>query len=146
MLLMDVDRRNKKIKEQLKKIDEFLQSHKVELDRISKGDKDEILTATAEALHQHICARKWTARLVALVYCTKCLDSHAKTNCLTEVLFKEAIQRAEDLDKIFDVTGQPVGRFHGVPFSVKDTFDIEGQGIIGTSQTFLTLQIRLSVC
>ncbi|KAI9810069.1 MAG: hypothetical protein M1827_006680 [Pycnora praestabilis] len=49
-----------------------------------------------------------------------------KTNCLTEIFFDAAIQRAEYLDSHLKITGKPLGPLHGVPISLKDTFNITG--------------------
>ena len=48
------------------------------------------------------------------------------TNCLTEPLFKRAIQRAIFLDKHLRETGKVLGPLHGLPISIKDCFNIEG--------------------
>ena len=48
------------------------------------------------------------------------------TNCITEPLFQLALDRASFLDDHLDRTGQPLGPLHGLPISVKDTFDIAG--------------------
>ncbi|GBF59774.1 amidase [Trichophyton mentagrophytes] len=52
--------------------------------------------------------------------------AHQLTRCLTEPLFDDAMKRAEKLDDHFKRTGTTYGPLHGLPISVKDTFDIEG--------------------
>ena len=52
--------------------------------------------------------------------------AHAMTNCLTELLWDDAIDRAKHLDSL----PGPVGPLHGLPVSVK-----EHQGTKGRSQT-----------
>jgi Asp-tRNA(Asn)/Glu-tRNA(Gln) amidotransferase A subunit family amidase len=47
-------------------------------------------------------------------------------NCLTEIFFNEAIQRAEFLDDEFQKTGRPIGPLHGLPVSLKDCFNFAG--------------------
>lgn len=53
-------------------------------------------------------------------------DSNDQTNCLTEIMFEESIQQAEQLDKHLARTGKPMGPLHGLPISLKDSFKIIG--------------------
>jgi amidase len=48
------------------------------------------------------------------------------TNCLTEIFFDQALERAAILDAYFDKHGKPIGPLHGLPISLKDTFRIPG--------------------
>ena len=48
------------------------------------------------------------------------------TNCLTEILFDEALRRAAELDRHLDETGQVVGPLHGLPVSIKDHILVKG--------------------
>jgi amidase len=49
------------------------------------------------------------------------------TNCLTEIMFTEAMSRARWLDEQYAARGgKPVGPLHGVPVSLKDTFRVSG--------------------
>lgn len=52
--------------------------------------------------------------------------AHQLTRCLTEPLFDRALRRARELDEHLQRTGSPVGPLHGLPVSVKDTFNVEG--------------------
>ena len=52
--------------------------------------------------------------------------AHQLTNCLTEILFKDAIERASELDAHLNAGKAPLGPLHGVPVSLKDTFKIRG--------------------
>lgn len=47
-----------------------------------------------------------------------------QTNCVTEVLFKEALDRANHLDHYLNTHGSVVGPLHGLPISLKDNFMI----------------------
>lgn len=49
-----------------------------------------------------------------------------KTNPITEVNFDSAFVRAKELDEYLIKNRCAVGPLHGLPFSVKDVFDIEG--------------------
>lgn len=67
-----------------------------------------------------------TSEAVATAFCKRAAIAQQLTNCLTEILFDEAVARAKELDAHFDRTGQPFGPLHGLPISLKDTFQIKG--------------------
>jgi Asp-tRNA(Asn)/Glu-tRNA(Gln) amidotransferase A subunit family amidase len=48
---------------------------------------------------------------------------------LTIVRFEEAIERAKELDRYFEKTGELVGPLHGVPISLKDHFKVKGSSV-----------------
>ncbi|PSN59488.1 amidase [Corynespora cassiicola Philippines] len=45
---------------------------------------------------------------------------------LTEILFDDALHRAQELDHFFEQHGRLVGPLHGVPMTLKDQFDVKG--------------------
>ncbi|OQE46057.1 hypothetical protein PENCOP_c001G00628 [Penicillium coprophilum] len=59
-------------------------------------------------------------------FCKRAAVTHQLTRCLTEPLFDRALQRARELDDHFQRTGAPIGPLHGLPVSVKDTFNVKG--------------------
>ncbi|KAJ5901761.1 hypothetical protein N7495_002289, partial [Penicillium taxi] len=59
-------------------------------------------------------------------FCKRAAVAHQLTRCLTEPLFDSALRRARELDDYHARTGRPVGPFHGLPVSVKDTFFVQG--------------------
>ncbi|KAL7949438.1 amidase signature domain-containing protein [Trichoderma barbatum] len=63
---------------------------------------------------------------VTRAYITRAIEAHKKTNCLTEILFSEAIQDAKKLDDYLRANGNPIGPFHGVPVTLKDQFNVKG--------------------
>lgn len=67
-----------------------------------------------------------SSKAVATAFCKRAAIAQQLTNCLTEILFDDAIARAKELDAHFDRTGQPFGPLHGLPISLKDTFQIKG--------------------
>ncbi|WEW54740.1 hypothetical protein PRK78_000165 [Emydomyces testavorans] len=67
-----------------------------------------------------------TKRRLADLRWQRAAIAHQLTRCLTEPLFDVALKRASRLDACFKQTGKPCGPLHGLPISVKDTFDIEG--------------------
>ncbi|OQO11605.1 hypothetical protein B0A48_03332 [Cryoendolithus antarcticus] len=63
---------------------------------------------------------------VVRAYINNACKAQAKTNCLTEVCFAAAIERAQALDAHLKTTGDVMGPLHGVPVSLKDQFDLKG--------------------
>ncbi|KAF9883633.1 hypothetical protein FE257_003105 [Aspergillus nanangensis] len=66
------------------------------------------------------------AETVTIAYITRAIEAHRKTNCLTEILFDDAIERSRQLDDHFRKVSKPVGPLHGIPVSLKDQFDVCG--------------------
>ncbi|OOF91092.1 hypothetical protein ASPCADRAFT_211370 [Aspergillus carbonarius ITEM 5010] len=69
---------------------------------------------------------QYTAEQTTLAYIKRAVISHQLTNCLTEVVFEEALKEARQLDHDFQQTGQVKGPLHGIPVTLKDQFDIKG--------------------
>ncbi|ODN90188.1 amidase [Cryptococcus wingfieldii CBS 7118] len=76
----------------------------------------------------HLKGRKtgWTVERVMSVYIRAACAAHRKTNCLTEVLFKEALEQAKSHDREYATFGKAHGAFWGLPSSFKDTYNIKG--------------------
>lgn len=53
-------------------------------------------------------------------------NEHDKTNCLTEIMFDDALKRATELDDFYAKHGKTIGPLHGVVMTLKDQFDCEG--------------------
>ncbi|KDQ12989.1 hypothetical protein BOTBODRAFT_56307 [Botryobasidium botryosum FD-172 SS1] len=87
-----------------------------------------ILGANASEIVRHIQNEDegWTATNVVRAYIERAIVAQSKTNCLTEILFAEALAEAEALDKEFRATKKIKGPLHGVPVSFKDLFHIKG--------------------
>jgi hypothetical protein len=49
-----------------------------------------------------------------------------KVNCLTVIMFNDAIERAKYLDAEYKKTGKVTGPLHGLPISLKDNFNVRG--------------------
>lgn len=80
----------------------------------------------ATALILTLRERKYTALEVATAFCKRAAIAQQLTSCLTEIFFDRALARAMELDEYFERTGRPYGPLHGLPISVKDSFDIRG--------------------
>ncbi|TFK71658.1 amidase signature enzyme [Pluteus cervinus] len=84
-----------------------------------------ILAATATEIVLNIETGTWTAAQVVEAFIMRAAFAQEATNCLTEVMFVQARERAKQLDADFASTGRLRGPLHGVPVSFKDQFDIE---------------------
>jgi amidase len=80
----------------------------------------------ATAIADAIRSRKVTAEQVTIAFCKRAAIAQQVCNCLTEIFFEDAIERAKFLDKEYKRTGKTVGPLQGVPVSLKDTFKVKG--------------------
>lgn len=118
----------------------------------------EILSSDISGIVYGIQEKEWTAVQVLCAFIRRAREAQEKTNCLTEgklasetsgrrtvmfknrnvdrlvfvciaVMFEEAIERAKELDRYFEKTGELVGPFHGVPISLKEHFKVKGSKV-----------------
>jgi amidase len=82
----------------------------------------QIIESEAEDILKNIAARTWTSLQVAEAFCKAAAYAQELTNCVTEVLFAEALERARFLDKYLANNGETLGPLHGLPISLKDCF------------------------
>jgi amidase len=80
----------------------------------------------ATSLADAICSRQLTAEEVAIAFCKRAAIAQQVCNCLTEIFFDNAIEHAKFLDKEYERTGKTLGSLHGIPVSLKDSFDVSG--------------------
>ncbi|WRT64349.1 uncharacterized protein IL334_001281 [Kwoniella shivajii] len=77
----------------------------------------------------------WTAERVMMAFIRAACAAQRKTNCLTEIMFEQALQKAKIMDKEYAATGIAEGDFWGLPSSFKDTYNILGvDSSLGCSQ------------
>ncbi|KIW95237.1 uncharacterized protein Z519_03821 [Cladophialophora bantiana CBS 173.52] len=74
----------------------------------------------------HIHAGIWSCEDVVSAYCHRAALCHQFANCLTEVLFEEAVKTARELDQYRRETGGLKGPLHGLPVSFMDRFRVSG--------------------
>ncbi|OCL12251.1 amidase [Glonium stellatum] len=87
----------------------------------------EITSTSAPSLLDKIAGSEWTAEEVTKAFSKRAAAAHQLTNCLSETLFREAIDTARALDAHLRRTGQTIGPLHGLPISLKDNFNIVGK-------------------
>lgn len=87
----------------------------------------EIASLSIPALLSRIRSGRYTSSIVTAAYIRRASITHQLTNCVTEPLFTRALSRAADLDKFTaQNNGATIGPLHGLPVSVKDTFNVAG--------------------
>ena len=82
----------------------------------------QIIQSDAEDILKNVASRTWTSLVVAKAFCKAAAYAQELTNCVTEVLFAEAIERARFLDEYLVDNNKTVGPLHGLPISLKDCF------------------------
>ena len=63
-----------------------------------------------------------------------------QNECMLDLCFSDAIERADKLDAFFRQTGNVIGPLHGLPVTFKDQFHVKGRettlGYVGWVGTF----------
>ncbi|THU93682.1 amidase [Dendrothele bispora CBS 962.96] len=87
----------------------------------------DIVDLQPDVLLSKLASGSLTALETTIAFCKAAAVAHQLTNCLTEIFFDRAIERAKYLDEAFKKNGnKPVGPLHGCPISLKDQFQIKG--------------------
>lgn len=73
----------------------------------------------ATALLAEIASGALTAVEVITAFCKRAAVAQQACNCLTEIMFSDAIATAKKLDEAYSKTGKTVGPLHGLPMSFK---------------------------
>ncbi|KAI0454120.1 amidase [Xylaria acuta] len=82
-------------------------------------------------LLESLATGRFTSAEVTLAFSKRAAIAQQLTNCLTETFFEEAQQRARFLDDL-RAQGKLAGPLHGLPVSLKDTYQVKGiQATIG---------------
>lgn len=79
----------------------------------------------ATSLAAAIAARTFSSVDVVTAFCKRSAIAQQLTKCLTEIMFEEGIERAKWLDAELERSGKTIGPLHGVPISVKDSFQVK---------------------
>lgn len=81
---------------------------------------------SAVALAKAVQSGSVKAADVARAFCKRAAIAQQLTNCLTETMFDDALQRGAYLDNYLAENKKPVGPLHGIPVSIKDPFAYVG--------------------
>ncbi|OIW26872.1 putative fatty-acid amide hydrolase [Coniochaeta ligniaria NRRL 30616] len=84
----------------------------------------------ATALLEQIQTGVWSVEQVTVAFCKRAAIAQQLTNCLTEIFFDDAIERAKKLDREYDPKsrGKALPPLFGLPISLKDSFQVRGYG------------------
>ncbi|KAK6532642.1 hypothetical protein TWF281_006823 [Arthrobotrys megalospora] len=82
-------------------------------------------TYDAVELADKIQKRAYSCYEVTVAFCKRAAIAQQLLNCLTEIFFDKALERAKFLDQQLE-HGLPLGPLHGVPVSLKDSIDVPG--------------------
>ncbi|CAE6460894.1 unnamed protein product [Rhizoctonia solani] len=87
------------------------------------------LASDVTDLAQRLATRECTALEVTTAFCKAAYAAQELTNCLTEVMFDQALARARELDDHIAKTGKAVGPLHGVPglYALETSSNIYGR-------------------
>ncbi|CAE6470649.1 unnamed protein product [Rhizoctonia solani] len=85
------------------------------------------LASDVTDLAQRLATKVCTAVEVTTAFCKATYAAQELTNCVTEVMFTQALARAQELDTHMSETGKVVGPLHGVPVSIKDHICVKGE-------------------
>ncbi|OAP55797.1 hypothetical protein AYL99_09949 [Fonsecaea erecta] len=78
------------------------------------------------ALLAKIHARVYSSVEVTRAFCKRAAIAQQALNCLTEIFFDQALERAAYLDDYINRTGKPLGPLHGLPIALKDSINVAG--------------------
>ncbi|KAF4959378.1 hypothetical protein FSARC_10754 [Fusarium sarcochroum] len=117
-----------------------LESNKNDLISLDLPRRSGILTDTelditesynTRELIEKMAAGAFTALQVVTAFSKRAAIAQQLTNCLTETFFDQAESRARQIDELRQ-TGKLAGPLHGLPISLKDSFQVAGtQATIG---------------
>ncbi|KAH8698737.1 alpha-glucosidase [Talaromyces proteolyticus] len=93
---------------------------------LSESELDITENYTAQELLQKLAAGEVSALETTTGFCKRASIAQQLLSCLTETFFPKALERANFLDDYLRREGRVYGPLHGLPVSVKDSFDIEG--------------------
>ncbi|KAF7158153.1 hypothetical protein CNMCM5623_002819 [Aspergillus felis] len=80
----------------------------------------------ATDLLQKLASKELSALEVTTAFCKRAAIAQQLTFCLTETFFDQALTRARQLDDHLTSTGKTVGPLHGLPISLKESFNVAG--------------------
>lgn len=106
-------------------VESFLDKHPMDL----ASDKIELIKSCKNStdLLELYSSGRVKVEEALLYFCHKALEADAHVNCLTEIIFEEALQRARALDAHFKSTRKLIGPLHGIPVSLKDCVSYAGK-------------------
>ncbi|RDW86551.1 general amidase GmdB [Aspergillus mulundensis] len=93
---------------------------------LSETELDITENYTAGQLLQRLAWGDVSSLAVTTAFSKRAAIAQQLTSCLTEHFFAQALERARYLDEYLQREGKVVGPLHGLPISIKDSFQVEG--------------------
>jgi amidase len=102
--------------------------------------ENKIVNTDSPELCKQLASRSLSSLEVTEAFCKSAAIAQQIGNCLHEIFFDKALDRAVQLDRYLEENGRPMGPLHGLPVSLKDIFHVAGvettMGYIGWIDTF----------
>ncbi|KAH7121642.1 amidase signature domain-containing protein [Dactylonectria macrodidyma] len=92
---------------------------------LSERELDITEKHSVESLLNALATGSFTSEEVTVAFSKRAALAQQLTNCLTEMMFDDARIRARELDALRE-SGKLAGPLHGLPISIKDSFQVAG--------------------
>jgi fatty acid amide hydrolase len=92
---------------------------------VATTGRSELTWTSAGRLAEMIANKEVSSREVVAAHVERNLDLHPKLNAVVLPRYAEAVAEAEAADRR-QAAGEPLGRLHGVPITVKECYDLTG--------------------
>ena len=106
---------------------------------LSQSENNIVQTDSSELCDQ-LASRSLSSLEVTEAFCKSAAIAQQIGNCMHEIFFDKALERAAQLDRYLEENGRPMGSLHGLPVSLKDIFHVAGvettMGYVGWIGTF----------
>ncbi|CAH0028311.1 unnamed protein product [Clonostachys rhizophaga] len=110
------------------------------IENLLDDETGRITNMNPQELIDQMSQGKLSAVQVVSAFCKRAAYCHQICGLLLEIGFDLAMSQARDCDEYFKTHGKLIGELHGLPFTMKDQFHIEGMatsaGYIGWIGTF----------
>jgi len=96
--------------------------------KLTKEDEAYVRAGVAE-ITSKVRSKEWKCKDVTVAFIRSAARAHKNTNCLTEILFEDAIKEAQELDGWIQTASQEEldqKLLLGVPVSLKDMIHVKG--------------------
>lgn len=83
---------------------------------------------------------------VVTAFCKRAAVAQQCVNCLTEIMFDEALARARECDEYLEKEGKVLGPLHGLPISLKVCAIHKRKALLATLSTFRIHSAETPAC